>query len=34
MSVDLAGAMTLLLIPVAGFAAAIYLIFTRRRRDR
>jgi hypothetical protein len=33
MSVDLLGVMKLLLIPLAGIAAAVYLIVARRRGD-
>jgi hypothetical protein len=33
MSVDVLGIFALLLVPIAGLAAAVYLIATRRRKD-
>jgi hypothetical protein len=33
MSVDVLGIFGLLLIPISGVAAAVYLIATRRRKD-
>jgi hypothetical protein len=33
MSTDFLGIFALLLVPIAGVAAAIYLVITRRRKD-